>query len=420
MLYLIIIKYPIDNLGFQRILYRTKTMNLLFTITSYPPSTGGGQIHTHQLAKGLKSKNEVEVIRFWDTNRNDWLLGTTLSVPSSPKNDVIDGISIHRLSFNLAEKMCMIPFVLAYYPLMDICVPALASILQPHIQEYTSQADLIHYVRIGREPLGFASITAAHQKDIPFIMTPLHHPRWGGWLHRLYHRLYRQSDALIALTEMEKRTLTSLGVAEERIFVTGIGPILAESSDGSRFRRMVNLGDCPIILFLGQKYVYKGVDTLLQAAKLVWQSQPETYFAFLGPRTSYSRQLFAAINDPRIIEMDTIDLQTKTDAIAACQVLCLPSSQESFGGVYTEAWSMGKPVVGCNIPAVAEIIRDGQNGYLTSKSPAEIADRLITLLKDPDLASKMGQAGRILVESRFTWKQIADQTETIYKKVLKS
>jgi hypothetical protein len=56
--------------------------------------------------------------------------------------------------------------------------------------------------------------------------TPVHHPRWGGWWYRSYHRLYRHAEAVIALTECQRRTLDSLGlgVDERRISVLGAGP----------------------------------------------------------------------------------------------------------------------------------------------------------------------------------------------------
>lgn len=394
-------------------------INLLFTITAYVPSIGGAQIHTHQLARALQSRHLVKVFGFWDTNRTDWLLGTTLSTPSVSREYFIDGIPVYQPGFRLTEKLRMLPFVLAYYPLMDICIPALANIIHSHIETNADQADLIHYVRIGREPLGFASLATARQRSIPFIMTPLHHPRWGSWLHRHYHHLYRQADALLALTEAEKKILVSLGGNEKKIFVTGIGPVLAGSSDGSLFRSRFGLGDAPIVLFLGQKYVYKGVQLLLQSTKTVWKVFPETRFVFVGPRTKFSQKLFAEYPDSRITELDAVDLQTKTDALKACDVLCLPSAQESFGGVYTEAWAMGKPVIGCNIPAVAELIQDGQNGFLVSQSAIEIADRIQILLRNPLLAQSMGKAGNKLVQTRFTWEQIARSTEQVYNTILK-
>ena len=53
-------------------------MNLLYTITTYPPSIGGAQLYTHQLAKTLSANHAVQVVSFWDTNRTDWLLCNTL------------------------------------------------------------------------------------------------------------------------------------------------------------------------------------------------------------------------------------------------------------------------------------------------------------------------------------------------------
>ena len=80
---------------------------------------------------------------------------------------------------------------------------------------------------------------AQHKHKDPFVFVPYHHPRWVGWNYREYLNLYRQADALIALTQVEKQTLVSLGVAEERIFVTGFGPIIAEQAYPDQFRKQV-------------------------------------------------------------------------------------------------------------------------------------------------------------------------------------
>ena len=53
-------------------------MNILHTLTAYPPSTGGAQLHHHELIKTLIDHHNVQVLTYWDQNRTDWLLGTTL------------------------------------------------------------------------------------------------------------------------------------------------------------------------------------------------------------------------------------------------------------------------------------------------------------------------------------------------------
>jgi glycosyltransferase involved in cell wall biosynthesis len=310
------------------------------------------------------------------------------------------------------------PWVLAYYGLQGAAIERIAAALAAEIETAAKGADLIHNCRIGREGLSFASLRLARQRGIPFVFTPVHHPRWGGWLHRHYHRLYRQADAVIALTEAERRLLAGLGVDERRIVVTGMGPVLAETADGERFRRLHHLGDGPLVLFLGQKYAYKGLAPLLAAAPRVWRCVPEARFVFVGPRTAYSQRLFRDVREARVLELPAVDLQAKTDALAACDVLCVPSSQESFGGVYTEAWSLGKPVVAADIPAVREVVADGQDGCLAPPEPAALADRLAALLLNPAQAAAMGARGLEKVAARFSWPRLAAQTEQVYRQVL--
>jgi glycosyltransferase involved in cell wall biosynthesis len=431
-------------------------MRLLYTLTAYPPYVGGAQLLQHQVAQQLQRRvdrlaeasssrvethfehlssncltdvradfsinrfnhpsNDIQVVSHWDRNRTDWLLGTTLNAPIQGRDYQVDGIPIHRLGMTAAQKWPLLPWVLAYYPAMKQALPRIAAGLVKQLQPYADRADLVHNVRIGREALTEASYQVAQKRDIPFVLTPVHHPRWVGWRYREYLRLYRSADALIALTQAEKRILVELGVQPDRVHVTGMGPILADQADPAEFRRCYGLSaEAPMVLFLGQHYDYKGYRQVLQAAKLVWKRLPETQFVFIGPAVKQSERVFAEFADRRIHRLGNVDLQTKTAALAACTVLCVPSTQESFGGVYTEAWHFGKPVIGCRIPAVSEVIEEGVNGYLVDQSPAEIADRLNLLLSQPAHAQALGAAGQVKVAAHFTWPQIAQKTAAVYR-----
>jgi glycosyltransferase involved in cell wall biosynthesis len=390
-------------------------MNLLLTITAYPPSVGGAQIHTHRLAVSLAQKHSVQVISHWDSYRNDWLMGTTLRAPEDDYLYNLDGISVKRLGLTSQEKGSLKKYVYPYYFCMDWSIQGLSENLSHHLYPEAGKADLIHNVRIGREPLSFASLKTARDLGVPFVFTPLHHPRWSGWLHRHYHEIYRQADAVIALTEAEKETIVQLGVKPEKVHVTGIGPILAETANGVKFRETYQIPqDGPMVLFLGQKYEYKGVAQLLNAARIAWKQVPNCRFVFIGPETDFSRKLFLKVTDPRVIVLDTVDLQTKTDALDTCSLLCVPSSQESFGGVYTEAWSFHKPVIGCKIPAVSEVIKDGVNGILVEQDIHQISNAIIEILTQPGRSENMGMQGFEKVSSRYSWGHISGLTENIY------
>ena len=125
-----------------------------------------------------------------------------------------------------------------------------------------------------------------------------------------------------------------------------------------------------------------------------------------------------AIKDERVIELGQVSLAEKTNALAACDILCVPSMQESFGGVYPEAWMMKKPVIGGDIPAIREVISDGINGFLVQQDSAEIADKICQMLQNTSLREKMGAAGYQKVLEKYTWEQIAANMEAAYRQVL--
>ncbi len=125
-------------------------MQLLYTLTAYPPSIGGAQIHHHLLAQQLQHRHSIQVVSHWDQNRTDWLLGTTLRSPSSSRDYVVDNIPAHRLGLSLGRRFVLPPFA-AILPIYAGVLPAIAHILESHLAPYAAKADLIHNVRIGRE-----------------------------------------------------------------------------------------------------------------------------------------------------------------------------------------------------------------------------------------------------------------------------
>jgi glycosyltransferase involved in cell wall biosynthesis len=308
----------------------------------------------------------------------------------------------------------------SYWLVQGLAIREISDLIAAKMAVLGADWQVIHNVRIGREGLSYASWKTARRLGIPFVFTPVHHPRWGGWLHRHYQALYRVADAVIAMTQAEKAALVELGVRSERIHVTGIGPVLSPTADGDGFRSRAGVGLAPLVLFVGTHYAYKGIETILLAAPQVWARFADTRFLFVGLPTPHSRRLFARHTDPRLVQLGMADSQTKTDALAACDLLCVPSMQESFGGVYTEAWALGKPVIAGDIPATREVISDTNDGYLVRPDPSELAARICALLSDPSLRERMGRAGREKVHARYTWGRLAECTEQVYRHVLQA
>lgn len=391
-------------------------IRLLGTLTTYPPSTGGAQLHQHVLFQHMRPAVRVRVASFWDDNRTDWLLGTTLFAHPAPLEYEIDGIPVHRIGLSIAEKARLAPLVPLYYPAMRAVIPPIARLIEGHLHELEDDLDVVHNMRIGREPLSFASLYLARKRDIPFVLTPVHHPRWTGWRYRQYEWLYRQADMILPRTESEKRILMGIGVSEERIVVSGNGPIMADQAHPEEFRRKHGI-EGPIILFLGQHYDYKGFVQMLRGAPSVWSRHPDAHFVFIGPSVANSEDAFRD-QDPRVHRLGKVSLQEKSDALAACTLLCVPSTQEAFGGVYVEAWHYARPVIGCRIPAVSEVITEGVDGLLVEQTPDEIADAIDQMLTDPVRTDDMGRSGQRKVEEKYGWDALARNTVGAYRTAL--
>lgn len=101
-----------------------------------------------------------------------------------------------------------------------------------------------------------------------------------------------------------------------------------------------------------------------------------------------------------------MDEQTKADALAACDIFCMPSDSESIGIVYVEAWPYGKVVIGGPAPAACELIQDGVGGLYIAQTEDAIAEAVVRLRDDGDLRRRLREAGRQKQRERFTWDAV--------------
>ena len=83
------------------------------------------------------------------------------------------------------------------------------------------------------------------------------------------------------------------------------------------------------------------------------------------------------------------------DVYNKAAIFAFPSAYEGFGLALTEAMSAGLPAVGCkSCPAVNELIKDGENGFLCENGVDAFAQALEKLMSDEELREKMGQAAK--------------------------
>lgn len=389
------------------------TRRVLMTTTAYPPSIGGVQSYVADISSRLENFT-ADVVTLWLENRTDWLLGTTIGL--APRES--QGVS--TLGWSGSERLRMAPWALGYYAAIPLAARRIAAVMAPHIDHLIGPEHvLIHNHRIGREFFALACLNVARKRGLPFVLTPHHHPRWRGFLYRAWTDVYRQADAVLTITKAEGEELVQLGVVAERIHIVGGGPEDPLPGNASRFRARIAAGDVPLVVFVGQLYEYKGIAQIVAAMDGINTRETSAEVAFIGPHTPFSRRFFAAHQRPWLHVLGAVDRQTKWDGIEAASVLCLPSAHEAFGRVYLEAWSKGKPVIGGRIPAVEEVITDGESGLLVDPGSAgELERAMRRLLDDPELARRLGDNGRRELDARFSWKQVVSRIERVYEGLL--
>jgi glycosyltransferase involved in cell wall biosynthesis len=122
----------------------------------------------------------------------------------------------------------------------------------------------------------------------------------------------------------------------------------------------------------------------------------------------------SALAATQVLNLDDLAEEEKQDALAACDVLCVPSEGESFGMVYYEAWAYKKPVVALDLPVLRETIGQHGGGLLCKPEPSDIAESLIRLLGNSELQNKMGSSGYAAV-GKHDWPRALESYSISYQ-----
>jgi glycosyltransferase involved in cell wall biosynthesis len=102
-------------------------------------------------------------------------------------------------------------------------------------------------------------------------------------------------------------------------------------------------------------------------------------------------------------------------AIERAAVVVVPSMGEGFGMVALEAMERARPVIAAEIGGLGELVRDGETGVLVPSGQAEpLAEAIVRVAGDLELARQMGEAGRRRALSRFLQRYCTDRTELLY------
>jgi glycosyltransferase involved in cell wall biosynthesis len=195
----------------------------------------------------------------------------------------------------------------------------------------------------------------------------------------------------------------------------------ATQVDRARLRAELGLPeDALLVALVGRVEDQKGVDHLVRAARTVTAQVPAAHVVVVGDgtRRAEMERLTADLGLADRVHF-TGWRHDLTDVMRSIDVLALPSRWEAFGIVNLEAMAAAKPVVGFAVEGIPEVVVHGETGLLSpAGDEAGLAEHLVRVLVDPELAARLGEAGRRRFVERFVPDEMAAAHVELYDRLL--
>jgi len=181
--------------------------------------------------------------------------------------------------------------------------------------------------------------------------------------------------------------------------------------------------DEPRLLCIGRLVPEKGFDLAIEAFAGVHKVIPKARLSIAGDGICMSdlKSLAKSLNIAHFVDfLGWIDPDKIFDVINEAAVVIVPSRwREPFGLVALQASQMARPVVASNVGGLPEIVVHNKTGYLyQNENINELADFLIHLLNNPELALQLGKNARVRARSHFSIERCVDSYNSLYNKIL--
>ncbi len=419
-------------------------MKILNLIPRYYPAIGGAEHYMQIISEHLAKKHDVEI---WTSNAKTssalWELDEKLNYDTSEAEETYNSVKIKRFNIN--------PFPIKNR-LINKAVRVIGSKIPINLIKYltslpttwgmlkeikkASDYDYIHVCPSSFNFLYYIASQIAKTSDAKLIITPFLHlgmneedPIRKKYLQKESLKFYKQAYKIIVQTNYEKEQLQNfakshkVNLKDEQFIKLGMAITPKEITGGSkeRFYKKHNLSkNEKVVFYVGSRTGDKGVITLVQAMEKLWERGLKVKLALAGGISKEFKNFWKKQSD--LVKKNTLDLgyvknQEKLDLFAAGDVFSMVSKSDSFGIVYLESWVNKIPVIGCNIPAIREIISNGKNGFLLEFGDSHtLAKRIEQLINNDNLRKKLGSNGYRKVINNFTWEKKLSIIDSIYEK----
>ena len=258
----------------------------------------------------------------------------------------------------------------------------------------------------------------------PFLQHRILWPSlWRFLISRVSKFGLGHADALRAISNSTRQQLTAWSKGqplEQFLTWTDIDVFLHAEEE----REKVATGK---LLYVGVLIPRKAVEVLIQAFSSITEDFPEAHVVILGQAENkeYAERLAKQARElgltSRVTFMESLPQQGLAEQMARAEALVLPSVSEGLGRVVFEAMACGTLVIGSRVGGIAEMIEDGENGFLVPPGDTEtLSERLRWVLSHPEESHEMGQRARAFAKRFFSTESYLNAYRRLFQQATKS
>ncbi|MFJ5722558.1 glycosyltransferase family 4 protein [Streptomyces sp. NPDC093149] len=260
------------------------------------------------------------------------------------------------------------------------------------------------------------------------------HGHEAGWAQlpaarQLLGRIGETTDTITYLGEYTRSRIATALSPEAAGRMVQVPPGVDEKtfhpdSGGDLVRARLGLSDRPVVVCVSRLVPRKGQDTLILAMPAILAQVPDAVLLIVGGGP-YAKEL-----ERLAVRTEVADSVRFTGPVpweelpahcGAGDVFAMPCRTrrggldvEGLGIVFLEASATGLPVVAGDSGGAPDAVLDGETGWVVrGGSVEESADRIVTLLRDPELRRRMGERGRAWVEEKWRWDLLAERLKAL-------
>jgi glycogen(starch) synthase len=386
-------------------------MRILMLSWEYPPRIIGGISRVvYDLAQKLGERNlEVHVLTYWE--------------PGTKEFETDHEVYVHRVHAYDVETTNFVDWVLQLnYALIEHSIKLIGEI---------GNFDLIH---AHDWLVAFAAKTVKHAYKSSLVTTihATEHGRNNGirtetqtYIHNIEKWLVYESQEIIVNSEYMKNEIKEVFNIDAKTYVIPNGVNIEKFDQVGRveaFRKRFAKNEEKIVFFVGRMVNEKGVHILIEAIPKIIHHVPNTKFVIVGKGVQLNHIKWKAWNmnvSHKIIFTGYINDEELVSLYRSSDVAVFPSLYEPFGIVCLEAMGARVPVVVSDTGGFSGIVEHGINGLKCYTGNANsLADNVIEVLKNEDLAQKLATNGWNTVKTKYSWDSITDQIIETYERAL--